>query len=193
MRADPYDKLDTPAIAESAFINDLKEILSQNRSLAGALSTNAHFAEPISSTMRAIRELSVQDRLRIYISDRIQDQATWYSQKYLFNRKRAQQWFWGSVALHGIAIVMLLLRVQDHHLKLPVEVVAVAASGVLTWLQANKHNELASSYSLTAHEIVLVKGESQSISTEGSLSEYVVSSETAFSREHTQWAARKNE
>lgn len=193
MRADPYDKLDSEAIAESAFIGDIKAILTQNRSLAMALSTNAYLAEPISPIMRAIRKLPVQDRLAVYLSDRVQDQANWYSQKYLFNRRRAQRWFWSSVLLHGVAIGMLLLRVQDPKLHLPVEVIAVAATGILTWLQAKKHNELASSYSLTAHEIVMVKGESMSISDEESLSEYVVSSEAAFSREHTQWTARKND
>ena len=193
MRADPYEKVVSETIAESVFIADLKAILIQNRSLAAALSTNAYVSEPISSTMRAIRILPVADRLAVYLNDRVQDQAKWYGSKYIFNRKRAQQWFWISVLLHGAAICLLLLRVQDPHLKLPVEVIAVAASGVLTWLQAKKHNELASSFSLTAHEIVMIKGESQSICEEDHLSEYVVSSEAAFSREHTQWAARKNE
>jgi hypothetical protein len=193
MRADPYDKVDSETMAESFFIADLKAILIQNRSLAAALSTNAYVSEPISPTMRDIRRLSAADRLNVYLIDRVQDQANWYGSKYLFNRKRAQLWFWTSVLLHGMAICLLLLRVQDPHLKLPVEVIAVAASGVLTWLQAKKHNELASSYSLTAHEIVLIKGESSSIRDEGHLSEFVVSSEAAFSREHIQWAARKNE
>ena len=69
----------------------------------------------------------------------------------------------------------------------------MAASSVLTWLQAKKHNEQSASYALAAHEISLVSGEAVGISSEMDLSDYVVNAETAFSREHTQWAARKNE
>ncbi|MGY8905810.1 MAG: SLATT domain-containing protein [Pseudomonadales bacterium] len=70
--------------------------------------------------------------------------------------------------------------------------VATGASAVLTWLQAKKHNELNSSHSLAAHEIVLIKSEAESVESEKSLSDFVVNSESAFSREHTQWSARKN-
>ena len=88
---------------------------------------------------------------------------------------------------------MLLYRIKDPSASVPVEVIATAAGAVLTWLQAKKHSELNSSYGLTAHEIVLIKGEALSVKTEKELSEFVVNSESAFSREHTQWAARKSD
>jgi hypothetical protein len=84
-----------------------------------------------------------------------------------------------------------LYNIYDPTAKLPIEVIAVASSSVLTWLQAKKHNELSSSYSLTAHEIMLIKSEVNIIKTEDDLSEYVMNCENAFSREHTQWFARK--
>ncbi len=88
---------------------------------------------------------------------------------------------------------MLLYRIKDPSFSFPVESVAVAAGAVLTWLQAKKHNELNSSYALAAHEIVLIKGESLDVETEQNLSAFVLDSENAFSREHTQWTARKVE
>jgi hypothetical protein len=87
---------------------------------------------------------------------------------------------------------MLLYRIKDPITSLPIEVIAAAASSVLTWLQAKKHNELNSSYSLAAHEIVLIKGEAVSVKEVPHLSEFVMNSESAFSREHTQWVARKS-
>jgi len=135
----------------------------------------------------------MSDRLSVYVGQRIQNQSNWYWLKSRFNKCRAQQWFWVSVALHSIAILFLLLRIQDPTLSLPVEVVATAAGAALTWLQAKKHNELGSAYALAAHEIVLIKGESVTVSTESQLSEFVVNSEAAFSREHTQWTARKGD
>jgi hypothetical protein len=193
MCAEPYENDKGPEMASKAFISDLKEILSQNKNLAAALSTNTHLSLPISDRMKEVRAKPTPDRLAIYLSDRVQDQADWYGLKFIFNRKRATFWFGVSVALHLTAIIMLLLRVQNPSLNLPVEVIAVAATAVLTWLQAKKHNELASSYSLAAHEIMLIKGESGSVQTDPQLSDYVLSAEAAFSREHTQWVARRSE
>lgn len=48
--------------------------------------------------------------------------------------------------LHGAIIIMLVYRVYDSSQSLPVEVIAIAASAVLTWIQEKKHNELSSSY-----------------------------------------------
>ncbi|WP_208609325.1 hypothetical protein [Flavobacterium xinjiangense] len=46
---------------------------------------------------------------------------------------------------------------------------------------------------MTAHEIILIKSESTIINSEKEFSEYIMNCENAFSREHTQWFARKNE
>jgi hypothetical protein len=178
---------------ERQFINDLKNILKQNKRLAGKLPTQEYLKEPITEPMITIRKMTVDERLCIYKSDRIQNQADWYSTKATFNKKRSRQWFWILIVLHSMAIFMLLLRTNNPKLLLPVIVVATAATGVLTWVQAKKHNELASSYSLTAHEIALIKGEALSIKDEHDLSDYVANTESAFSREHTQWVARRND
>lgn len=193
MRAEPYEDCENIEIVSRSFIGDLKTILDQNRSLSHALQSGSAVSGPISNKMKEVRGLPVLERLSVYVEHRIQDQANWYWIKSRFNKRRAKQWFWVSVALHSIAILMLLYRIKDPSFSLPVEVVATAAGAALTWLQAKKHNELNSAYALTAHEIVLIKGESTSVHTEGQLSEYVTNSESAFSREHTQWVARKGD
>jgi hypothetical protein len=191
MRAEPYEDTENIEIVSKQFINDLKAILTQNQSLSEVFNSNAGIHSSISETMYHIRALPVVERLEIYKEQRIKDQANFYSTKSLFNKTRARQLFWVSVSLHSVAVAMLLYRIKDPIPNLPIEVVATAAGAVLTWLQAKKHNELNSSYALTAHEIVLIKGEALSVKNEKDLSEFVLDSETAFSREHTQWAARK--
>lgn len=193
MRSEPYEDCDNIEVVSKQFINELKEILRQNKSLSHSLQSTDAVNDPISLVMRQVRALPVAERLAIYVDQRIQNQANWYWKKSGFNKLRAQQWFWASVFLHASAIAMLLYRIKDPTFNLPVEVVATAAGAVLTWLQARKHNELNSAYALAAHEIVLAKGESTSIHNEQQLSEYVVNSEAAFSREHTQWVARKGD
>ena len=193
MRSEPYGDAENGEVVAKQFINDLKAILKQNRSLSSVLQSDAGIHEPISNVMTDIRKMGVEARLEIYKTQRIDNQAKWYSLKSIFNKRRAKQWFWVSVILHSIAIALLIYRVKDPEFSLPVEVIATAAGAVLTWLQAKKHNELNSSYALTAHEVMLIKGEALSVKTESDLSEFVFNSETAFSREHTQWAARKSE
>lgn len=193
MRAEPYENDENIEIVSRTFLNDLKTILDQNRSLSHALQAGIAVNDPISEKMREVRKLPVADRLLVYVNERVTDQANWYWTKSRFNKRRAQQWFWVSVVLHSAATLMLLYRIKDPSLALPVEVLATAAGAVLTWLQAKKHNELNSAYALAAHEIVIIKGESTSVHDEGQLSEFVTSSESAFSREHTQWVARKGD
>ena len=193
MQAAPYEDNISPDIARKEFISDLRSILEQNRSLSRELSSSTVVLDPISEKMQTIRGQSVTERLKIYQEQRISNQAAWYSKKSLFNKRRSLQWFCISIALHAAAIGMLLYRIKEPGVSVPVEVVATAAGAVLTWLQAKKHNELNSSYGLTAHEIVLIKGESLLVKSEKELSEFVVNSESAFSREHTQWAARKSD
>ena len=193
MRAEPYFDCDNIEIVRKHFVIDLKTILKQNENLIGKLGISASVEEPISAKMIEVRMLNLSDRFNFYRQERITNQAIWYTNKSKFNEKRAKMWFWTTVSIHALAILLLLYNIYDPNAKLPIEVVAVAASSVLTWLQAKKHNELSSSYSLTAHEIILIKSEINIIETEEDLSEYIMNCENAFSREHTQWCARKNE
>lgn len=193
LRAEPYIDCQDIEIERRAFIADMKDILKQNRSLIGRLGIQASVDEPITEKMIQIRNLSLSERLDFYRHERITNQALWYTKKAKFNNSKSEFWFWITIVLHAVAIILLLINIKEPTLKLPIGVIAVTASSVLTWLQAKKHNELSSSYTLTAHEIMLIKSETTRIETEAELSEYILNCENAFSREHTQWIARKNE
>ena len=193
MRAEPYNNSGKTEIASLEFISDLKQILEQNRSLWDAIGTESSTKAPISKKMATIRELPYNQRLAIYKKFRIDDQAIWYWKKTKYNKKRAAMWFWSMIVLHGVAIFLLLYKIKSPSTELPIEVIAVCASSVLGWLQTRKHRELSVSYSLAAHEISLIKGESSYVDSDEKLSDFVIDSENAFSREHTQWIARKNE
>lgn len=191
MKAEPYDKDVSEEQAKREFLNDLKAILDQNRSLSHFLEWTPGLGEAISQKMIAIRSNPWAERLETYIKGRIDNQSHWYSKKSQLNKRLAKRWFVVSILLHSLAILLLLYRIKEPASSPPIEVIATAASAVLTWVQAKKHNELTSSYALAAHEIVLIKGESVSVKEESHLSEFIINSESAFSREHTQWTARK--
>jgi len=193
MKAEPYENDFSEEQTQKEFLSDLKAILRQNRSLSSFLEWNPDLGEAISVEMKVVRSLSLAERLDIYKNERVDNQSIWYSKKSQFNKRKSKQWFIVSIVLHSAAVLMLLYRIKEPGATLPIEIMATAASAVLTWLQAKKHNELKSSYTLAAHEIVLIKSEYASINTDNQLSDFVVNSEAAFSREHTQWTARKND
>jgi hypothetical protein len=193
MRAEPYDNNIELEIASKEFIADLKKILEQNRVLGNAIGTEASIKAPISEGMLSIRQFPYDQRAKVYKKYRVDEQALWYWKKTKYNKKMALIWFWAMIALHALAILLLLFKIKSPSTKFPVEVVAVCASSVLSWLQTKKHKELSASYALTAQEISLIRGEASYVNSEESLSDFVIDSENAFSREHTQWFARKKE
>lgn len=192
MKAEPYTGDIGNDQVKKEFLSDLKSILEQNRSLSHCLQWSPSLGDMISNAMKTVRVLAWQERLAIYTIERIDDQSRWYSNKSQFNKRQAKLWFVVSIVMHSTAVLMLLMKISEPTLSLPIVVVATSASAVLTWLQAKKHNELTASYSLAANEIAIIKGEAETISNEDQLIEFVVNSEAAFSREHTQWIARKN-
>ncbi len=193
MRAEPYGPDMSDKEVTEKFESDLKEILDNNISISAHLKWGKCKLTTVSENMKSIRNSPIEERLSIYKRERVEDQAEWYARKSDFNCDKAKKLFFISILLHSAAAVILLFSIKiDISSFLQAEVFATAAGAVLTWLQAKKHNELKSSYSLAANEIVLIKCEAEFVDSEKTLSDFVLSSESAFSREHTQWCARKN-
>ncbi|RWI72075.1 MAG: SLATT domain-containing protein [Mesorhizobium sp.] len=74
----------------------------------------------------------------------------------------------------------------------PTEPLIVIAASLIGWTQIKKFNELASAYTLTAHEIGLTADLITDANSDEAFSAAVNEAELAFSREHTQWVARQN-
>lgn len=193
MRAEPYSDSDSVEVVRREFCHDLKQILKQNRSLAEHIGGEASTRAPISSKMNDVRSLGVEERLEIYNRERIDHQRKWYAKKYSSNKEKADHWFYGMIGLHAAAFVMLLIKIANPDLDvLPTQAAVIAGGSVLTWIRTKKYQENANAYSLTAHEIGIIKQEGASVESESELSDFVKDSENAFSREHTQWVARKD-
>ena len=92
-----------------------------------------------------------------------------------------------------MAIFFSFLRVVYPEWKIwPTEIFLVGAAGILIWIQAKRFRELAAAYGITAHEIGLALSELDDVQVENEFSKFVGDAENAFSREHTQWVARKD-
>lgn len=143
--------------------------------------------------MEKYRCSALSERKAIYLSSRIQDQLDWYAKKTKFNRKMSRNFFWALIAVNSIAVLFAILRIT--HLDQPMwptDVIVAVAASILSWMQAKRYSELAASYALAAHEIVIIKEQLPQQTTDTAFSLFVGDSENAFSREHTQWVARKD-
>lgn len=191
-RAEPYFDNENVNNVREEFCNDLKSILDQNRELGSFLSHESVTKDTITQSMLEIRKFSLTDRLNYYVSNRINEQRNWYHTKASINKEMAKKWFIGLIVINSIIILLLLIEVGYDIYNLPTPALIVVGSSIVSWTQIKKYQDLATSYGLTAHEIGIIKDQSFKVQGEKELSDFVKDAENAFSREHTQWVARKD-
>ena len=185
-KAEPYQDDGT---ANQLLIETLRKLLNDNRSLP----LEAIDGAQITAKMREMRGKRWIERKNFYEKERIDDQLSWYKKKCTLNSKNSSNWYRGVIFLHGVAIFLLVMTLwKDWEHLWSVNILLTVAASAMAWLQTKRYQELAASYGLTAHEIDLLKSALQSINSETEFSAFVGDSENAFSREHTQWRARRD-
>lgn len=191
MSADPFHG--DEGTAKESFRQLLSELLHQNRGIADYLCGDVSTKDQITPEMLATRQLPFEEEREQYLRYRISDQLEWYAKKSTANRSAAKQWFTGLCSVYGLAIIFLIFRIAEQDIPaFPVDVLAVAAGCMISWVQVKRFSELASAYGLTSHEIGIIKSRFDGVTDSAELSRFVSDAENAFSREHTQWAARRD-
>lgn len=192
MRAEPYEDCDNVQIVNSEFRNLLKRLLKENSNISHEFVGEASEREQITEKMEAVRSMSLEERKKFYLDHRIDEQRKWYSKKSVTNKKHRRVWYGILIALNMLALLFVLFRINSPSFQYwPVEIFVVLSGACLTWIQVKKFQELSSAYALTAHEIGTIRGEIEKVDREEKLSDFVNDSENAFSREHTQWLAKR--
>ncbi|MBC55316.1 MAG: hypothetical protein CL814_00070 [Confluentimicrobium sp.] len=191
LRAHPFEDTSSIEIPKANFRNLLRDILQANRHIAANLETSV--TEQVTESMIKIRKLPLDQRMNYYVKNRIDEQRRWYSKKSRANRNALAFWVAATIVLYVVAAIFL----NAEELGLPWATLAfdpliVVVTSALGWLQMKRHGELMASYNLTAHEIGIIRGNSEAVKTEEELSDFINEAELAFSREHTQWVARRD-
>lgn len=190
MCAEPFNR--DVATDRKEFVLLLQNILKEHKDLSHELSGKVSEGEQTTGVMSSIRQLSLKKRMHAYRQHRINEQQSWYAEKSETNKKSGKRWFFLFIALQGAAIVLTIMRVAYPGYSWPTEIFLVAAATAFGWMQIKRFRELAAAYGLTAHEIGLAKIQLDEIGTESEFSSFVGDTENAFSREHTQWIARRD-
>lgn len=170
----------------------LKAIVEQNKDVAGLLTTHLDGMQ-ISEEMDRLRHVPAAERLEYYRIHRIVDQQSWYAAKSSANKRLVNRYFIALIATIGIAIFFSIAKVRFPTAQFwPTDFFVTVAAALLSWIQAKRFQELSASYALAAHEISLIRQQANPPMTDDKLSKFVGDAENAFSREHTQWIARKD-
>ena len=189
-RAEPFSADD--ATSKNEFHQKLRAIVEQNRDVSGQLTDHLGLPQ-ITTTMATLRAQPLDKRRAVYLSDRIVDQLDWYARKARFNRRQSSLFFWVLVAANSVAVVLSAIRIPFAGTNYwPTDIFIAIAASLLTWMQAKRFSELATAYSLAAHEIGFVRMQISEADTDLEFSAFVGDAENAFSREHTQWIARQD-
>lgn len=189
-RSEPFQS-DDP-ISRRDFHQTLKQIVEQNKEVCQTL-TKYLDSPQITEEMTQMRSRPLNERRDAYATDRIGDQLSWYAKKAAFNRRTSKFFFWALIFTNSIAVVLAMMRIIFVEIPFwPTDVFVAIAASILSWMQAKRFSELAASYALAAHEIGIIREQSMSVVTDESFSKFVGDAENAFSREHTQWVARKD-
>jgi hypothetical protein len=190
MRADPFDEEDH--LARATLRNRLKELIKVNSILGARLESHSADGDQITDDMESARGAPLTDRLKIYGSDRIHDQRSWYAKKAATNKKASEKWFVAMVVVYTALFIVLAHRLAYSDLLwLSPDPLLVVSASIVGWIQTKRFNDLAAAYLLTAQEIGIVATEMVDIANEASFSKFVNNAELVFSREHTQWVARR--
>jgi len=179
--------------ATEIFILSLHSLLEERKTFAARLGGQHGTAQQITDRMNMVRNLSTEERKKIYLSERLDEQRNWYSDKTEANLRSANRFFMGTVTSQALAIISAFTLViwQGSLIQLT-GIFTTLAAAFLAWTQMKRNEELAQSYGLAAQELILIHEQSPRIRTDEELSTYVVNSENAISREHTMWLARRS-
>jgi len=193
MRAEPYLDSDDITKTKSQFVKLIKAVLHEHKDLSHELGSQFSANDQVTVKMCHIRSLPLEERIQVYLHSRVDEQRDWYKSKSEHNKSQGLLWVSILIGCQAFAVLFVLLRIGYPDWGYwPVEVFVIGAGGSLTWIQVKRFKELASAYALTAHEVGMVKAELDQINAEKAFSQFVADSENAFSREHTQWLARKD-
>ncbi len=148
--------------------------------------------DQVTSGMRAIRSLPLEERKSTYLSGRLQDQMHWYADKADWNRKRADLLQVGLVIveLGALGAAVWGIAYWDH--VAIYSLLAGIAIAVIGWIQIRQHGWLANGYAIASHDIASITATVGSADEEGSWAEFVGDAEDSISREHTVWVSSLN-
>jgi hypothetical protein len=193
MRAEPYGTVLDRAAADRNFGEAVLRILKDVPDLSIPPGTGLGTDPIVTVRMREVRAKELPERKTLYLQGRIGDQQQWYTRKADISARKEERFFWLIVGAQLLALLTALgLVLVPGFWVQPVGFFSTLAAAFLAWLQVKQHEELTQAYRVAAYELGLIAAEAEQQHDEASFSQFVADAESAISREHTLWLARRD-
>ena len=176
------------------FVEEVNSIIKSRPSIQGAMSTCLASGKQISDRMREIRKITdIEEKKKIYLKGRVEDQKNWYSNKAKYNGLREQLWFTLIIIVEVLAIFLAFYMLNaKSNIFNPIGVITTLAGIFVAWTETKRFRELSQSYTLAAQELASAASLIENVHDQASLAIYVDDTENAISREHTMWCAKRS-
>lgn len=189
MRAAPFDERPSPEL--SLLWDRIERACYESNALIGSTQFWLDRQDPILSGLNDDQALLVE-KVSCYVNGRIKAQLNWYERKAQHNELMSRVYFFLLMICTAGAVSCSALQEASGDSQVPLTGLLIAIStAIIGWVEARKYSELSAAYSLTRNEIRLLLSDMHHISSHSELAVFVTEAESLFSREHTQWAAKR--
>lgn len=192
MNGEPFSPENSPETVSLRFSSILNEIYTETGTSIGLTLEEQHNAFQPTKQMMEMRALPFGSRKELYVESRIKAQLDWYNTKTRYNNRKENQFFYVLILCQAVALLYSLILIKNPLIFNAVPLITAIASGLISWTKVKQFKELAQAYATTAQEISLILHQAYQIAEDHALRIFVSDSESAFSREHTLWLARKD-
>lgn len=145
----------------------------------------------ITKWMRTAQALTLAEKLKLYRASRLDDQISWYSNNAKLNAQFETRWFWAAFVIEFSVIVLSLIQASTLMEFNPVGGIAAVGTAIIAWSQIKRFSDLGTSYAIAAEDLRQIAATHQNVSTQDEIDLLVQQVETAVSREHSMWLARR--
>lgn len=178
--------------AQNLLIENFKKVIGHRKDFFTLIGSDFAENEQLPVELMNIRKLSKDERISIYKTERLEKQKKWYTDKTTENKKWTKISFAVIILAQVLAVISLILKIKFEFEFSIAPILVTISTAFIAWLQLRRYQELSQSYLITATELSLIKSKINQVDTESDFSEFVDDSETAISREHTLWLARRD-
>lgn len=178
--------------AQNLLIENFKKVIGHRKDFFTLIGSDFAENEQLPIELLNIRKLSKEQRIGIYKTQRLEKQKKWYTDKTTENKKWTKISFAIIIVAQVLAVISLVLKIKFEFEFSVAPILVTVSTAFIAWLQLRRYQELSQSYLITATELSLIKSKINQVDTESEFSEFVDDSETAISREHTLWLARRD-
>lgn len=189
--AEPFPQKMSESKATDLLVKMLQELLRDYRGKEYQLLSEGQGAHA-TDWMKAARKEPVDSRRDRYLDQRVRQQSTWYGTGATRNKNKQGWWFSFFLAAQAAAVAAAIATaVNPTWTWQPSGLFAALAAAIAGWGQVRRFQELTQAYGQAALELDFISHKAAKATTDTELSRFVSDAETAISREHTAWVARR--